>query len=49
MEMLIEEDIAKAKALIVRIGAMLYKLTRSVDTPESFPPLPRRNGSKRSR
>ena len=46
MEMLVEGDIATAKALIVRIGAMLYKLTRSVNTPESLPPLPKMIGRK---
>ena len=43
MGMLSEDDTAKAKELIVRIVSMLFQLTRSVNTPDSFPPLPRSN------
>ncbi len=46
MEMLVEADSATAKTLAVRIVAMLFKLTRSANTPDSFPPLPRRRGPR---
>jgi four helix bundle protein len=42
MELLAEGDTVVAKELIVRIVSMLFKLTKSVNTPDSFPPLPRR-------
>jgi four helix bundle protein len=45
-EMLLEEDTGTAKALIVRIVSMLFKLTRSVNTPDSFPPLPKRQRTR---
>jgi four helix bundle protein len=41
MEVLANEDILAAKALVVRIVAMLVKLIGSVTTPESLPPLPK--------
>ena len=36
-----------AKELTVRIVAMLYRLTNSITTPESYPPLPRRPAHRR--
>jgi four helix bundle protein len=45
-DMLNEEDTATAKGLIVRIVSMLFKLTRSVNTPDSFPPLPKRQRTR---
>ena len=40
VDMLDENDTRHAKELIVRIVSMLFKLTHSVKTPDSFPPLP---------
>ena len=49
VNMLDEDDTKHAKTLIVRIVSMLFKLTMSVKTPDSFPPLPRpRPQSRRS-
>jgi four helix bundle protein len=42
-----EEETRAPKELIVRIVSMLYKLTKAVKTPESFPPLPRASGPRR--
>jgi len=42
--MLDEGDTAAAKLLIVRIVSMLFKLTKSATTPDSFPPLPKPRG-----
>src|SRR5688572_32062463 len=42
MGMLSENDSIAAKALIVRVVSMLFQLTRSVNSPDSFPPLPKR-------
>jgi hypothetical protein len=36
-----------ARQLIVRIVSMLFKLTKSVNTPDSFPPLPKRRIERR--
>ena len=47
MELLKEEDIAAAKTLVVRIVSMLVKLTDKTTAPESFPPLPGRQGRRR--
>jgi four helix bundle protein len=47
VDMLDEADTAAAKALIVRIVSMLFKLTRSAKTPDSFPPLPKRRTTTR--
>jgi four helix bundle protein len=44
LEMLSDDDTAAAKTLIVRIVAMLFQLTKSANTPESYPPLPKRRG-----
>jgi four helix bundle protein len=45
--MLDEDDTVGAKQLIVRIVSMLFKLTKSANTPDSFPPLPRRRIQQR--
>ena len=42
VSMLEESDIVTAKALIVRIVSMLHNLTKSINSPDSYPPLPRR-------
>jgi len=42
MEMLAEDDTKTAKTLIARIVAMLVKLTESVTTADSYPPLKKR-------
>ncbi len=47
VEMIKEEDTKVAKALLVRIVAMLYKLTKSAKTPDSFPPLPTNRRSRK--
>jgi len=48
VDMLAEEATTEAKALVVRIVAMLYKMTRAAKTPESFPPLPRARGPRKN-
>jgi four helix bundle protein len=48
MDMLSESDLAAAKPLIVRVVSMLFKLTNSVTTPESYPPLPRRPAARQT-
>jgi four helix bundle protein len=56
MEMLAEDDTVSAKSLISRIVAMLVRLTDTVTTPASYPPLKKRsvpprpgnNGRKRA-
>jgi four helix bundle protein len=48
MGMLGEDEIGQAKELIVRIVSMLFQLTRSVHTPDSFPPLPSRGNKIRA-
>jgi four helix bundle protein len=45
VEMLEENDTTAAKTFIVRIVSMLFKLTKSANAPESYPPLPRRRMS----
>ena len=47
VDMLDESDTRPAKELIVRIVSMLFKLTHSVKTPESFPPLPNSRARRR--
>jgi four helix bundle protein len=47
VEMLDEHDIVPAKQLIVRIVSMLFKLTKSANTPDSLPPLPKRRIERR--
>jgi four helix bundle protein len=47
MNMLDEQDTAHAKELILRIVSMLFKLTHSVKTPDSYPPLPNRLRKRR--
>jgi four helix bundle protein len=47
MEMLEESDCKLAMPLIARIVSMLFKLTNSVTTPESCPPLPNRRIARR--
>jgi four helix bundle protein len=42
MELLKANDIVEAKHLVVRIVSMLVKLTDKVDSPDSYPPLPKR-------
>ena len=49
MEMLNEETTSAAKTLIVRIVAMLFRLTRSANTPDSYPPLPQRRLPRKKR
>ena len=45
--MLQEDETREPKALIVRVVSMLYKLTKSAKSPESFPPLPRLSRHRR--
>ena len=42
MRLILEPDTIAAKEHIVRVVSMLYKLTASITTPESYPPLPPR-------
>ena len=42
MNMIRASDTIEAKSKIVRVVSMLYKLTSSVQTPDSYPPLRRR-------
>jgi len=41
MRLIVQTDTGEAKTKIVRVVSMLYKLTSSVSTPESYPPLNR--------
>ena len=45
--MLQEDETREPKALIVRVVSILYKLTKSAKSPESFPPLPRLSRHRR--
>jgi four helix bundle protein len=47
LDMLNEEDIRPAKLLIVRVVSMLYKMTRTATSPESFPAFPKRRGPRK--
>jgi four helix bundle protein len=49
MDMLAESDPDAARPLIVRVVSMLFKLTNSVTTPESYPPLSKRPAARRPR
>src|SRR5688572_10471916 len=46
MGMLGEDATVAAKALIVRVVSMLFQLTRSVTSPDPFPPLPKRTQNR---
>ena len=45
--MLEENDLIEAKTLIVRVVSMLYTLTSSTKSPDSYPPLPRSRSRRR--
>lgn len=49
MEMLAEGDTASARSLIARIVSMLVRLPESVTTPDSYPPLRKRQPAGRPR